>query len=149
MPQKIQSTENVKSNLDIVYDLLGGIGVESFVVVFEGGGDSGQVEEPGDFKPAKVTKKAEKLLDEVVEGAKVSDGVRWHPGGGQETIWKENPTLKGMIDSICYETLENAHGGWEINEGSEGTFFFDVKKRKVNFDFNERIIQTNLTQYTL
>lgn len=149
MPHKIKLTENMKSNLDIVYDLLGGIGVESFVVTFDGGGDSGQVESPCEFKPAKVGKKAEKLLEEVVEGAKVSDGVRWNPGGGNETIWKENPTLNGMIESICYEALEDSNGGWEINEGSEGTFLFDVKKRKVHFDFEAREITTRLTQYVM
>lgn len=149
MPKKLSVTENVKSNLDILFDLLEGAGVESFIVNFDGGGDDGQVEGPGEFHPPKSKKKAEKLLGEVVEGAKVSDGVRWHPGGGQETIWKENPTLNGMIDALCYETLESVAGGWEINEGSYGTFHFDVKKRKVSLDFNERVIESNLSQYTL
>lgn len=149
MPQKLKPTENVKSNIDIVFDLLAGVGVESFIVLFDGGGDDGQVDSPSEFKPANSEKKAKALLGETVEGAKVSDGVRWHPGGGQETIWKEDPTLQNMIESVCYETLENVAGGWEINEGSYGTFHFDVKKRKVNLDFNERVIESNLTQYTL
>lgn len=150
MPKKIKLNENVRGNLDIVFDLLGGVGVESFIVPFDGGGDSGQVEESEEFKPQrkKVLEAAQALLKEKVQGAKVSDGTRWNPGGGTETIWKENPTLNEMIDAICYDTLENVAGGWEINEGSYGTFYFDVKKRKVNFDFNERIIESNLTEYT-
>lgn len=149
MPSKINATETVKSNLDIIYDLLGGVGVESFVVTFDGGGDDGQVEEASEFKPEKTKKKAGVLIGETVKGARVSNGTRWHPGGGTETIWKEDPTLDELIGSVCYEMLENVCSGWEINEGSYGVFHFDVKKRKVNLDFNERIVESNLTEYTL
>lgn len=148
MPKKIDLPELVKANKDIVFDLLSGVGVESFVVNFEGSGDSGQVDEPDEFKPSKSEKKAEKLVNEVVSGARISNGIRWS-SAGQEHIWKDNPTLREVIDSVCYDTLEMLHGGWEINEGSYGTFTFDVKKRKVDFDFNERIVQTESHNYTL
>lgn len=147
MPQKLKADETVKSNLDIVFDLLGGVGVESFIVTFDGGGDDGQVEEASDFKPKKSEKKALALVGESVQGARVSNGIRWHPNGTKETMWKEDPTLNEMIEAICYDTLENVQGGWEINEGSYGTFHFDVKKRKMSLDFNERIIESNLSQY--
>jgi hypothetical protein len=26
------------------------------------------------------------------------------------------------------------HGGWEINEGSQGTFYFDLEKREVTLE---------------
>lgn len=148
MAQKIKFDKVEKSNLDIMFDLLGGVGVESFVVTFDGGGDDGQIEESSEFKPQKksVLKKAEALLEEVVEGAKVSNGTRYGPNGSEQ-MWKENPTLNEIIESVCYESLEKVSGGWEINEGSYGSFHFDVKKRKMTLDFNERVIDSNNFQY--
>lgn len=151
MATKIKTDDTVKSNLDLVYDLLGGVGVKSFVVTFDGGGDDGQIEGVSEIKPAskKVLESAKALLDDSVEGARVSDGQRWHPNGVTETLWKNDPTLREMIESVCYESLEKVCGGWEINEGSFGTFHFDVEERKMTLDFNERVIETNNSQYEL
>lgn len=148
---KIKVSETVKSNLDLVYDLLGGVGVESFIVAFSGGGDDGQIEGVTEIKPEskKVLAGAKALLGDPCCGAKISDGQRWHPNGVTETLWKNDPTLEEMIESVCYESLENAHGGWEINEGSDGTFHFDVKKRKMTLDFNEHEVISNNFQYEL
>jgi len=140
MAGQINATSEVKDTLDIVYDLLGGVGVESFVVTFDGGGDDGQVEQPSDFEPEESKEKAVSLLDEVVKGARVSDGIRWSPSG-QEQLWKENPKLDDMIVSLCYDTLEGVSSGWEINEGSHGIFRFNVKKREMRLEFNERVIE--------
>jgi hypothetical protein len=150
MATKITLDNTVKSNLDIVFDLLGGVGVESFLVGFDGGGDDGQVEGVAEIKPSrkKVVEAAQNLLGDPVEGARVSDGERWSPSG-VEKLWKSDPTMAQMIDSVCYEALEKVCSGWEINEGSYGVFLFDVKKRTVSLDFNERVIESNLTQYEM
>jgi hypothetical protein len=148
MATKIKATDHIKDTLDIVFDLLGGAGVDSFVVSFDGGGDDGQVESPCEFKPAKSAKQAEKLLGEVVKGGRVSDGMR-HGPSGPEQIWKNDPKLEDMIVGLCYDTLEHVAGGWEINEGSHGTFHFDYKKRKMGLDFNERIIEDRNIEFVL
>jgi hypothetical protein len=148
MAGQINATPHIKDTLDIICDLLGGVGVESFIVTFDGGGDDGQVEAPSEFKPEKAAKKAVALLDEVVKGARVSDGIRWSPSG-QEQLWKEDPKLDDMIVGLCYDLLERVSSGWEINEGSHGIFHFDVKKRKVLLDFNERVIESNHFEYEL
>lgn len=148
MANKINPTDRMKDTLDIVFDLLGGVGVESFIVTFDGGGDDGQIEDPCEFKPSKSAKKAENLLGEVVKGGRVSDGTRYGPKG-PEQMWRENPKLEDMISGLCYETLERVSSGWEINEGSHGTFHFDVKKRKMTLDFNERIIEDKNYEFVL
>lgn len=145
---KINASDHIKDTLDIIYDLLGGVGVSSFIVVFEGSGDSGQVETPSEFKPAKSVKPAEALLKEVVKGSRVSDGQRYTPSG-MEHIWQNDPTLERLIDGLCYDVLETVAGGWEINEGSHGTFIFDVKKRKMRLDFNERVIEDRNFEFSL
>jgi len=148
MAGKINATPHIKDTLDIICDLLGGVGVESFIVTFDGGGDDGQVEPASEFKPNKSAKPAEKLLDDVVEGARVSNGWRYGPSG-REPIWEENPTLDRLINGLCYDILESVSSGWEINEGSHGTFHFDVKKRKMTLDFNERVIEDRNYEFTL
>jgi hypothetical protein len=148
MSGKINASPHIKDTLDIICDLLGGVGVESFIVTFDGGDNDGQVEPPSEFKPAKSAKKVGALLDEVVKGARVSDWVRWSPSG-QEQLWKEDPKLDDMIVGLCYDLLNGVYSDWEINEGSHGTFLFDVTKRKVHLDFNERVIKSNHFEYEL
>jgi hypothetical protein len=148
MANKINETPHIKDTMDIICDILNGVGVESFVVTFDGGGDSGQVETASDFKPSDSVEAADKLLEEVVKGAKVSNGWRYG-NGGREPIWEENPTLDRLINGLCYDILESVSSGWEINDGSHGTFHFDVKKRKMNLDFNERVIADRNYEFVL
>jgi len=148
MANKINATDHIKDTLDIVFDLFGGLGVSSFIVTFDGQGDDGQVESPCEFKPEKTAKKAEKLLGEVVKGGRVSEGMRYGPNG-PEKMWKEDPKLDDMIVGLCYDMLEQVSSGWEINEGSHGTFHFDCKKRKMNLDFNERVLEDKNYEFVL
>jgi hypothetical protein len=148
MANKINPTDHMRDTLDIIFDILGGVGVESFVVTFDGSGDDGQVESPSDFNPAKSEKKAAKIFGEVVEGARVSDAPRYLRNG-HEHIWKSDPTLEDMVQTLCYEALESVSSGWEINEGSHGIFLFDVKKRKMRLDFNERVIEDRNYEFVM
>lgn len=47
-------------------------------------------------------------------------------------------SVESIFEDYCYNILERDYGGWEINEGSDGNFFFDLKKKKcyVNFSWN-------------
>jgi hypothetical protein len=46
-----------------------------------------------------------------------------------------------VVENWCYDQLENLHGGWEINEGSEGYFTFDVANKVIHLEhtFNEEV----------
>lgn len=45
------------------------------------------------------------------------------------------------VEQWCYDQLESLHGGWEINEGSDGNFEFDLKNGIINLNhtFNEEV----------
>lgn len=133
----IKPADHIKDNKDLIFDLCEREGVDSFTVSFDGSGDSGQIEDIDLEK---------KLLDIRVEGAKIKEGSRWE-NGSPTIVWKNAENLEELISSICYEVLEATCGGWEINEGSYGEFTFDVKKRKVTLDFNERIVESRHTGY--
>lgn len=140
MPMKISTNQLVKDNKDILFDLLEKTKVNSFDVSFDGSGDSGQIEDIA---------LAEKVLNKKVEGARVSNGTTWDPITKQTTInWQNDVDVRGLIEGICYDTLEESFGGWEINDGSFGTFRFDVKKRKVILEMNERVMDVNYKEFT-
>jgi hypothetical protein len=39
------------------------------------------------------------------------------------------------VEEWCYEQLESNYGGWEINEGSNGSFIFKIESKEVILDF--------------
>ena len=53
---------------------------------------------------------------------------------------EDNYKIPDVVENYCYELL-NKYPGWEINEGSQGQFYFDSLKMTVSFDFqyNEEI----------
>lgn len=133
----LKTSSDIKDHKDLIFDICEREGVKSFTVSFEGSGDSGQIEDVG------LEGKIRKL---PVEGAKVSEGTRWL-NGQSSAVFRNATDLEDLITSVCYEVLENACGGWEINDGAYGEFVFDVEKREVRLDFNERVMESNYTEY--
>lgn len=125
------------ANKEILFDILADKCVEIVNVEFSGSGDDGQVE---------ASDLPEEIRKIVVKGTKVSKGKIWTAGKFVETF-KENPTVGEVIDSLCYEVLENLYGGWENDDGAFGDFVFDVKSRKVLFNFNERFTESRLHEH--
>lgn len=72
-------------------------------IPFEGGGDSGYIE------------------DSVI----LDDGTRFE--------------IPGSLSDILYEMLP---GGWEINEGSQGTFTIDLEEKTIELEYTENIYET-------
>ena len=69
-------------------------------VDFNGGGDSGYIDEVG----------------------LINDG-------------NDKYDLSAVWETKLYDILEKNHGGWEINEGSEGTFIIDNENQSIELDF--------------
>jgi hypothetical protein len=47
-------------------------------------------------------------------------------------------SVADAVERVVYDCLEQAHCGWEDNEGAYGEFTFDVVNRKIMLDYNER-----------
>ena len=125
-------SDKSQDHKDILFDVLAAAGVKSFDVSFDGGGDSGQLE---------GVDLEDKFLNMEIEG-EFSDGQIWDEKT-KKVVDKVSKkiTVEKLVENICYDVLELASPGWEINEGSYGTFTFDVKEREVRLDFNARIIE--------
>lgn len=136
---KINADQETRDSIDILCDLLGGAGVESFFVYFSGGNDDGQIEDPSDFEPKSSGEAVGRLLGEPVKGGMCRFG---DPDAG-------GPTLRVLIGDVCYSLIESAFPGWELDDGSSGHFHFDVNERKVNLELNERVMEFVSHEFSL
>ena len=64
-----------------------------------------------------------------------------------EGNFENGEEVPASVEDYCYRVLENMHGGWEINEGSQGTFLFDLEKREVTLEHQYNTEETDA--YTL
>jgi len=60
-----------------------------------------------------------------------------------EGSFENGEEVPASVEDYCYQVLENMHGGWEINEGSQGTFYFDLEKREVTLEHQYNTEETD------
>jgi hypothetical protein len=126
--EKAALQSGITINKEIVFEALAAASVTRVVVDFDGAGDEGQIEEIEAFAEDRVVD---------LPAVKVS-------------VFRDNKTeeipLEDGIEQIVYDALEASRPGWEINEGSYGSFGFDVATRTITLEFEARIITTDSSQ---
>jgi len=124
MALAMQLREATKARL---LDALLAPGIARVSVLFDGEGDSGQIEETVAFDAGgqPVDLPAEPL---TIQTAK-PDG-----SGPEETTLP----VADVIEALCYELLEEKYPGWEIDDGSYGKFVFNVADGTIQLTFNGR-----------
>lgn len=60
-----------------------------------------------------------------------------------ESSFENGDSVPSVIEDWCYNRLEGLHGGWEINEGSQGSFTFDLEKETIVLDFTYNTEETS------
>jgi hypothetical protein len=113
-------------NKPIVFDALAAAGLTRITVEFDGGGDSGQIEE--------IVAYAGEAPVELPSVSLTLRRAARDKGDSKATT----VSLRDAIETLCYDYLSQSHGGWENNDGAYGSFEFDVRKRRIRLDFNER-----------
>ncbi len=142
--KKIQIDYDADCNKEILFDLMAHAGVEKFSLYFDGGGDDGQINEIETVPPLG---KNNKFLSKVVEGAYLKVHSGW-ANGKQSYERKYDPTVKDIVEDICYNVLEHQFGGWENDDGSCGEFVIDATKRKVELTMKQRYYEYDVSEYT-
>lgn len=122
-------------NKAALFDALAQAGITSVEVVFDGYGDSGQIED--------VTAKAG---NNPVALPALSIEIA-HVDWGSPDIARITHPLKDAIEQLAYDFLRETHEGWENNEGAYGDFHFDVTDRAITLNYNERIETSEYTQH--
>ena len=59
-----------------------------------------------------------------------------YDGGGDSGYIQDEKDIPAVFTDISYEILSAFYGGWEINEGSQGTILYDFKNKKVSIYHN-------------
>lgn len=122
-------------NKTALFDALAAAGIEIVTVVFDGCGDSGQIED--------IEAKAGDLVVALpADQIEIACPV-W---GGSE-IERRTQSVRDSIEALAYDFLGQTHGGWENNDGACGDFTFDVAERTITLDYNERHMETDNSQH--
>jgi len=144
---QIKKADRVKYHTNLLFDTLAQTKVSTIEVDFEGCGDSGQIEAV-DYTDSKGKGIDEAYLDKViVKGSAKTSYHKWDEKKKEMVLTEAREgNIREIIEEICYDKLGASHGGWEINEGSYGTFYFDVSTRKVRLEYNERIEEVRTSE---
>lgn len=119
--------EEIRSaNKAVLFDSLAAAGIETVTVLFDGYGDSGQIERI-DVGAGEGTIL---LPADRIEIARTT----WE----SPEIERQTLTIQEAIETLVYDFLRQVHSGWEINDGAYGDFIFDVAERTIKLDYNER-----------
>ena len=144
---QLKKADRVKYHANLLFDTLAQTKVSSIEVAFEGCGDSGQIEAV-DYTDSKGKGIDEAYLDKIiVKGSEKTSYHQWDEKKKKLVLTEATEgNVREIIEEICYDKLGASHGGWELNEGSYGTFHFDVSTRKVTLEYNERIEEVRTSE---
>lgn len=117
-------------------------GITLVTVEYNGSGDSGQLEPPQYFRDG------EELENVTIPGEFASRSFNCWVGGKRQVEEKKVPFAEA-IEEFFYYHLELKHGGWEINEGSEGQFDWNVTDDKIAWEHRTRIESFETDNYEL
>ena len=59
-----------------------------------------------------------------------------YDGGGDSGYLQDEGDMPEVFTDISYEILSAFYGGWEINEGSQGSILYDFRNKKVSIQHN-------------
>jgi hypothetical protein len=59
-----------------------------------------------------------------------------------EDRFENSESVPSSVEDFCYRWLENSYGGWEINEGSQGQFIFNLKDQTITLEHQSNYEET-------
>jgi hypothetical protein len=122
-------------NKTVLFDALATAGITIVVVTFDGGSDSGQIEN--------IEAKAGDDIAALPPGPVEIAAVAWGEAEPERTMM----SVRDAIEQLAFDFLQDSHGGWEDNDGAYGDFTFDVAERTITLDYNERYMQSDYSQH--
>lgn len=115
-------------NKDVLFDALAAAGIAVVVVVFDGYGDSGQIED---------VQSRNDDLDIALPPDQIEIAVvEW----GADEPQRIAVSVRDAVERLAYAFLAETHAGWENNDGAYGEFTFSVADRTISLDYNERMM---------
>ena len=125
------------ANKERLFDGLSAAGITHVTVVFDGYGDSGQVES--------ITAWAGETAVDFPATEIAYAALTWD----EPEIEMRQLPLEEVVEQLAYDFLSDTHGGWENNDGAYGEFCFDAAARSIHLEFNERFTSSELFTHEL
>lgn len=116
--------EATKTNKATIFAALAAASVTLVTVTFDGGGDSGQIQEV----IAQAGDTIAQIPDTQIEMRRAS----WSTG----KLDSARIALRKAVEELCFDYLSQEHGGWENNAGGQGDFTFHVEDQRIELNFN-------------
>jgi hypothetical protein len=127
--------ESLAANKTALFDALKAAGIEFVVVVFDGYGDSGQIE-------SIETRAGDELIALPTCEIEIARAV-W----GSSEMERLTRPVRDAIEALAYDFLGQTQSGWGNDEGAYGDFTFDVAARTITLDYNERHMESDYSQH--
>jgi hypothetical protein len=124
-----------KVNREVLFAALSAAQITHIRASFDGGGDSGQIDSIAAYRHDESVP----FPEGVITLRKVNRNCE---------AAMEEKSLEAGIETLCYDFLEQEHGGWENNDGAYGEFTFDVAAQTVELEFNGRYMEVHSTSHT-
>lgn len=125
-----RAVDRLTSNKESLFDALAAAGITSVAVIFDGYGDSGQIESIDAVAGTEAVSFPDTLVEMI--------GLEW----AEPEARTQSLSLRAAIEELAYDFLGQTHGGWQDRDGAYGDFTFDVGQRTISVDFNERYSTT-------
>lgn len=154
-------------NLKTATAALQKLGVDLVRMTYSGGGDSGDyhypiytvgsedLEDRSGYGPSsyQLDSSGEFSSEVVVPYVTVGQGMTYEKG---EAVYLPTvPTSRAetglceAVFSLMSKAVSNWYGGWEDNEGAEGTVTFDVKEGTLHVEHGQYIMETAWDSHTI
>ena len=127
--------ELLASNKTALFAALAAAGIETVAVIFDGYGDSCQVE-------SIEAKAGAEIVDLPTDAIDIA-----RPVWGSPEIERQTQSIREAIETLAYDFLGQIHTGWANSEGAYGDFIFDVAARKITLDYNERRMESDNSRH--
>lgn len=124
-------------NKAALFAALAAAGIASITVMFDGSGDSGQIEDIG----------ARNAKQEPIELPDIRIEITDVQFDKPEVPLISQMSVREVVEALTYEFLEQTHDGWENDDGAYGEFTFDVAEQTIRLEYNERYTETHYHEH--
>lgn len=133
-----------KNKLKLLKELKTKTNIKYVEVVYSGSGDSGAIDGVTFLDADQKTIKTKDIPSIYIKYDLLHNGY-WSDTDVASCTQKES-NLSEAIEDFCWSVLSHKKGGWEINDGSDGYFTFNVDEGTVVLSHTE--FYTESMEYT-
>jgi len=118
--------------------------VKTVEVTYSGSGDSGAIEQAGFLDLDNNEVKSTELCNVKVKYKSIINSWKCYGDENCDVSVKElERNITEAIDDFCWQILETTRGGWELNDGAEGSFNINVDNGTITLSHTEFYTDSN------